>query len=144
MPLFDCVLSKLTCHQDDEYPGILSTSNSAPSSELLYACKFAQASGFEHILALANEDGKIALQNTNVVGKSRPIHGYQAHDNAIFDICWAPESWKIVTASGDQTSVLLDIGTSSINSIAKFSGHTASIKTVDFSPTNAGNYSFIF
>jgi len=136
-PLFDCVLSKLTCHQDDEHPGILSTSNSAASSDLLYACKFAQAPGFEHILALANEDGKIALQNTNTVGKSRPIHGYQAHENAIFDLCWAPASWKIITASGDQTCVLLDIGTSSINSVAKFSSHTASIKTVDFSPTSS-------
>lgn len=122
----------------------MSTSNSAASSDLLYACKFAQAPGFEHILALANEDGKIALQNTNLVGKSRPIHGYQAHENAIFDICWAPSSWRIITASGDQTCVMLDIGTSSINSLAKFSSHTASIKTVDFSPTNSCNlFSFI-
>lgn len=62
-------------------------------------------------MALANEDGKIALQNTNIVGKGRPIHGFQAHENAIFDICWAPTEWKIVTGSGDQSSVLLDIGT---------------------------------
>ena len=45
-----------------------------------------------------------------------------------------------MTASGDQTCVLLDIGTSSINSVAKFSSHTASIKTVDFSPTSSCNY----
>jgi hypothetical protein len=36
----DFLLTKLQCHQDDEYPGSFSTSNSAPSSDLLYACKF--------------------------------------------------------------------------------------------------------
>ncbi|XP_046459650.1 protein lethal(2)denticleless-like isoform X1 [Daphnia pulex] len=133
----DFLLTKLQCHQDDEYPGIFSTSNSAPSSDLLYACKFSQSPGFEHIVALANEDGKIAFQDTNVVGKARPVHGTQAHENAIFDLCWAPSSWQIVTASGDQTSILFDIGRSSISPISIFRGHTASIKSVDFSPTNS-------
>nr|CAH0108023.1 unnamed protein product [Daphnia galeata] len=128
---------QLQCHRDDEYPGIFSTSNSAPSSDLLYACKFAQSPGFEHIVALANEDGKIAFQDTNVVGKARPVHGTQAHENAIFDLCWAPTSWQIITASGDQTSILFDIGSSSITPISIFRGHTASIKSVDFSPTNS-------
>lgn len=134
LPAVDSLLSHLTCHQDDEHPGIYSTSNSAPSSDLLYACRFSHSSGYEHILALANEDGKIALQNTKVVGKGRPIHGFQVHENAIFDICWSPSSSRIVTGSGDQTSVLLDIGSSSINPVSVFRGHTASIKTVDFSP----------
>ena len=131
------MLSKLTCHQDDEYPGILSTVNSAPSSDLIYASKFCPSAGFEHILALANEEGKIALQNTNVVGKSRPIHGTQAHENAIFDLCWAPNSCQLVTASGDQTSVLWDVGPSSVSPVSVFQAHTASLKTVDFSPTSS-------
>lgn len=130
----DCLLSQLTCHFDDEHPGIYSTSNSVLSSDLLYACRFSPAPGFEHILALANEDGKIALQNTNIIGKGRPIHGFQAHENAIFDLSWCPSTFQIVTASGDQTSVLLDIGSSTISPKAVFRGHTASVKTVDFSP----------
>ena len=91
-------------------------------------------------MALANEDGKIAFQDTNVVGKARPVHGTQAHENAIFDLCWAPKSWQIITASGDQTSILFDIGSSSITPISIFRGHTASIKSVDFSPTNSCKY----
>ncbi|KAI9558620.1 hypothetical protein GHT06_015408 [Daphnia sinensis] len=122
----DFLLTKLQCHQADEYPGIYSTSNSAPSSDLLYACKFSQSPGFEHIVALANEDGKIGFQDTNI-----------AHENAIFDLCWSPSKWQIVTASGDQTSILFDIGSSSISPISIFRGHTASIKSVDFSPTNS-------
>lgn len=133
----DFLLSKLKCHQDDEYPGIYSTSNSVPSSDLLYACKFAQLSGFENIVALANEDGKVALQDTNVNGKSRPVLGFQAHENAIFDLCWAPSSRQIITGSGDQTSVLLEIASSYITPISVFRGHTASIKSVDFAPTNS-------
>lgn len=132
----DGLLSKLTCHQDDEYPGILSMAATAPSSDLVYACKFSPLAGFQHILALANEEGKMALQNTNLVGKSRPLHGYQAHDNAVFDICWSPHATQIVTASGDQTAVLWDIGAASVNPVSIFRGHTASLKTVDFSPCN--------
>lgn len=133
----DFLLTKLQCHQADEYPGIYSISNSAPSSDLLYACKFSQSPGFEHIVAVANEDGKIGFQDTNIVGNARPIHGSQAHENAIFDLCWAPSKWQIVTASGDQTSILFDVGSSSISPISIFRGHTASIKSVDFSPTNS-------
>lgn len=132
----DFILEKITVSQNDEYPGIFSASSSALSSDLLYACKFSPFPGCEHILALANEDGKIALQNTNVVGNSRPIHGFQAHANAVFDLCWAPSSWSIVTGSGDQTSILLDIGTSSVTPVATFRGHSASIKSVDFSPSH--------
>lgn len=126
----------MTCHQDDEYPGILSTSNSAPSSDLLYACKFSSTPGFEHILALANEEGKIALQNTKVVGKARPILGYQAHDNAIFDLCWVPSEPRLITASGDQSSVLWDIGATTVTPTSIFRGHTASIKAVDVCPVD--------
>ena len=165
----DFILEKITVSQNDEYPGIFSASSSALSSDLLYACKFSPFPGCEHILALANEDGKIALQNTNVVGNSRPIHGFQAHANAVFDLCWAPSSWSIVTGktfilchffiteflklicyiytyqyigSGDQTSILLDIGTSSVTPVATFRGHSASIKSVDFSPSH--NCKFFF
>jgi denticleless len=104
----DFILEKITVSQDDEYPGIYSTSSSAVSSDLLYACKFSPSPGCEHILALANEDGKIALQNTNLVGNSRPIHGFQAHANAVFDLCWAPSSWNIVTGK-TQFLILLHI-----------------------------------
>ena len=38
--------------------------------------------------------------------------------------------------SGDQTSILLDVGPSSVTPVATFRGHSASIKTVDFSPNN--------
>lgn len=136
------VLQRISCHLDDEYPGIYSTNSSAPSADLIYACKFAPHLGYEHILGIANEDGKIALQDTNVNGKSRAIQGFQAHENAIFDISWNHESWKIVTASGDQTCLLLDIGTSTITPIAVFRGHSASIKSVDFSQASPGNYRF--
>lgn len=132
------ILQRVTCRLDDEYPGIYSTSSSAPSADLIYACKFAPSLGYEHILAIANEDGKIALQDTNVNGKSRPIHGVQAHENAIFDISWSHDSWKIITASGDQTSLLLDIGATTVKPISVFRGHSASIKSVDFCQTSTG------
>ena len=104
---------------------------------MLYACKFAQLPGFESVFAIANEDGKIGLQDANVVGYSRPIHGFQAHENAIFDFCWNPISRSIVTGSGDQTSILFDITSCSVTPVSIFRGHTASIKSVDFAPTSS-------
>lgn len=92
---------------------------------------------FSNVVAIANEDGKIALQDTNIVGKGRPVLGFQAHENAIFDLCWAPTSHQIITGSGDQTSILLDITSSCITPVSVFRGHTASIKSVDFAPTNS-------
>ena len=133
----DSLLSKLTCHRDDEYPGILSTANNATSSDLVYACKFSPSPGYEHMVALANEEGKVAIQNTKLVGKSRPIQGFQAHGNAVFDICWSPHSNKMITGSGDQSCVLWDLDGAIVEPISKFTGHVASVKTVDFCPTNA-------
>jgi denticleless len=64
---------------------------------MLHACKFSPSPGYQYIGALANEKGKVAFQNTEFVRKSRHIQGFQAHGNAVFDICWSPHANKMIT-----------------------------------------------
>lgn len=94
----------------------------------IFACKFAQKEGYEHLLALANEDGRVAIHNTN----TKERYGQQAHYNAIFDLAWMFQQMKIVTVSGDHTARLFDVSNTDIRKERVFAGHTRSVKTVTF------------
>lgn len=77
-------------------------------------------------MALANEDGRVAIHNT--VSKER--FGQQAHYNAIFDLAWMFQQMKIVTVSGDHTARLFDVSNCDMRNERTFSAHTRSVKTV--------------
>jgi len=64
------------------------------------------------------------------------VTDWQAHRNAVFDIDWMPTENQLVTASGDQNIALWDVAAES--SIATFRGHTGSVKTVRFMPSQNG------
>ncbi|XP_011309380.1 protein lethal(2)denticleless [Fopius arisanus] len=134
---YDLALFRLKCHQDDIYRGITPNTD-APDfnpEPPVFACRFCPNPGYEQILALANEDGKIALQDILVKGEAnQALDGTQAHCNAIFDIAWMPNELKLVTASGDQTARLWDVSTQDITQIDCFSAHSRSVKTVVFRP----------
>nr|XP_002736642.1 PREDICTED: denticleless protein homolog [Saccoglossus kowalevskii] len=66
--------------------------------------------GYEHILAVADEDDWIA------------------HGNAIFDIAWLNSEPQLLTASGDQTAVLWNV--EPVVKIATFEGHSCSLKSI--------------
>ncbi|XP_012271438.1 protein lethal(2)denticleless isoform X2 [Orussus abietinus] len=132
---YDFALYRLKCYRDDIYCGISPNTN-APDynpEPPIFVCRFSSVPGQEHILALANEDGKVALQNTAVNRQMHcPLKGTQAHCNAIFDITWMPGESKLVTASGDHTARLWDVTGSAITEIGHFHGHTRSVKTAVF------------
>ncbi|EFN76938.1 protein lethal(2)denticleless isoform X2 [Harpegnathos saltator] len=102
----------------------------------VFACRFCTKPGYEEVLGLANEDGRIALQDTKVKGRNNePLEGVQAHANAIFDIAWMPGELKLVTVAGDHTARLWDVSTfgrSDIKELGCFRAHTRSVKTVAF------------
>lgn len=92
----------------------------------IFACKFAEKEGSKHLLALANEDGRVAIHNT--LTKER--FGQQAHYNAIFDLAWLFQQMKIITVSGDHTARLFDVSNCDMRNERIFSAHTRSVKTV--------------
>ncbi|KAL6259452.1 hypothetical protein P5V15_009372 [Pogonomyrmex californicus] len=132
---YDIALHRLKCYYNDVYHGIspnLNTADYNPDPPV-FACHFCTTPGYEEILALANEDGKVAFQNTRIKNEyNQPLEGQQAHYNAIFDIAWMPGEQKLITASGDHTARLWDICSSQIKQINYFHAHTRSVKTAVF------------
>ncbi|GAB0094634.1 Protein lethal(2)denticleless [Sergentomyia squamirostris] len=135
---YDVALGRLSVHVSDNWRG-LSSSNADGEYSLIapiYSAKFANTANAEHLLALANEDGKIAIHNTeerpSEEEASHQLAGYQCHNNAVCDIAWMPGEMKLVSASSDFKSCLWDVSQSEFVHIRTFTGHSRSVKTVAF------------
>lgn len=124
-------------HEQDSWRGV------DPTTELpaynpeppLLAAKFAKKDGYRHILAVANEDGKVAIQNVekrNTDGPERAVDGHQCHHNAVFDTEWMPNEMKLITVSGDHAAKLWDVTDTTVIETKMFCGHERSVKTVAF------------
>ncbi|KAJ8911347.1 hypothetical protein NQ315_014191 [Exocentrus adspersus] len=94
----------------------------------IFACKFSPQEGNEQFVALANEDGKLAIHDSS----NNNRYGTLAHNNAIFDLAWTFDQMKLVTASGDHTSKLFSVDNGEIREERVFCGHSRSVKTVTF------------
>ncbi|XP_023013694.2 WD40 domain-containing protein denticleless isoform X1 [Leptinotarsa decemlineata] len=123
-------IKRLRCTRQNSYCQLLpqSEQDELVRDTPIFTCKFSPQEGNEHFLALANEDGKLAVQDI----QSKERYGVHAHNNAIFDLAWMFDRMKLVTASGDHTSKMYDIGNGEITAERMFCGHTRSVKTVAF------------
>jgi len=77
---YDIALYRLKCHYDDVYHGITPNPNAADYNPEppVFACRFCTTPGYEEILALANEDGKVAFQDTKIKNEYNvPLEGTQ-------------------------------------------------------------------
>ncbi|CAH1985195.1 unnamed protein product [Acanthoscelides obtectus] len=126
----DAPIKRLRCSKKDSYTHLLSQREDSVlyRDTPIFTCKFSPQQNHEHLLALANEDGKLAVHDSNTDER----YGIHAHNNAIFDLAWMFNQMKLVTASGDHTSKLYDIGNGEIREEKVFCGHTRSVKTVAF------------
>ncbi|XP_004534937.1 protein lethal(2)denticleless [Ceratitis capitata] len=135
---YDFALPRLCVAKEDSWRGILpSTYSSDYNPEPpIFSAKFANCDNYRHMLAVANEDGKIALQDTtkkNEELEERALNAPQCHYNAVFDLEWAPGQMKFVSASGDHTASLWQVDEQGeIRNIRSFVGHTRSVKTAAF------------
>lgn len=134
---YDFALKRLCVRKEDNWRGITpSTSSSDYNPEPpIFSAKFANCLNYKHILAIANEDGKIALHNTEIKNydcDEKALEGQQCHYNAVFDLEWAPSKMSFVSTSGDHTARLWEITESEIKNCRIFTGHTRSVKTAAF------------
>ena len=113
---YDDIIKRLRCPKEEEYTQLLPTEDVICDTPI-FACKFAQQKSNETFLALANEDGKLAIHDT---AKKQEPYGIRAHNNAIFDLAWMFENMKIVTASGDHTAKLFDVSNADVREITAF------------------------
>lgn len=77
---YDIALYRLKCYYNDVYRGITPNTNVADYNPEppVFACRFCTTPGYEEILALANEDGKIAFQDTKIKNEHNlPLEGMQ-------------------------------------------------------------------
>ncbi|XP_077551953.1 denticleless protein homolog [Haemaphysalis longicornis] len=97
------------------------------------ACTSFSEPGLRDLLAVADEDGTVHLLRTG-----RPTEGvalatsWQAHENAVFDVCARPGCCHLATASGDLTVGLFDVVQRML--VASFKAHRGSVKCVRFAP----------
>ncbi|XP_071455108.1 protein lethal(2)denticleless [Hetaerina americana] len=128
----DSLVKRMGLLNSDHSTGL---SNNPEGLSPVYCSKYCIKRNHEHLLALANEDGLLALHDTNLY-KQSPLLVSQIHLNAVFDVAWMENDTKLVTASGDQSAVLWDLRDSQICKVSQFLGHSASVKTAAFRPNH--------
>ncbi|KAL8716069.1 MAG: hypothetical protein Q9225_006250, partial [Loekoesia sp. 1 TL-2023] len=87
------------------------------------------------LVAVGDEEGGIRLLETAQDGKGQFEKAYLAfrpHTNAILDLSFSPDDLLLATASGDQTSQIIDMP--SQRAIHTLVAHKASVKQVKFQP----------
>ncbi|BFG06266.1 protein lethal(2)denticleless [Drosophila madeirensis] len=138
---YDFALRRLCVAKEDSWRGI-APANYCPDfnpEPPIFSAKFANCNGYRHILAIANEDGKITLQDTtqrNQEPEEQSLPGPQCHYNAVFDLEWAPGQMRFVSASGDHTARLWEVAGSGIRGLNSYIGHTRSVKSAAFKRTD--------
>ncbi|XP_022914559.2 protein lethal(2)denticleless [Onthophagus taurus] len=126
----DSVMKRLGCSANEDFSSTeledynVDSVNSCDSP--VFACKFAQQQGYEHILALANEDGRTGILDTKTMERTSS----KVHYNAIFDVAWMFNQMKLVTASGDHSAKLVDVSNDGLKIVRWFTGHNRSVKTL--------------
>ncbi|KAG7462107.1 hypothetical protein MATL_G00199110 [Megalops atlanticus] len=64
--------------------------------------------------ASAGADGQIFLYDGKTGEKIDALGGAKAHDGGIYAVSWSPDSSKLISASGDKTVKLWDVGSNSL------------------------------
>ncbi|KAL8783840.1 MAG: hypothetical protein Q9213_004330 [Squamulea squamosa] len=88
------------------------------------------------LVAVGDEEGGIRLLET--VREDKPPHfkkaylTFRPHTNAVLDLAFSMDDLLLATASGDQTSQIIDMPTQ--RAIHTLVGHTSSLKQVMFQP----------
>ncbi|KAE9969500.1 hypothetical protein BLS_005339 [Venturia inaequalis] len=89
------------------------------------------------LLAIGDESGSIRLVETGRGSKdlfSETILPFQPHANAVMDLAFSSDDSMLATASGDQSSQIIDMKTQRIK--YRMHEHTTSVKQVCFQPDN--------
>ena len=87
------------------------------------------------LVAIGDEDGGIRLLESSQderPGFSTAYLEFRPHANAILDLAFSPDDLLLATASGDQTTHIIDMPTQRVTTI--LSGHSSSVKQVCFQP----------
>mmetsp|Transcript_34049 Transcript_34049/g.59344 ORF Transcript_34049/g.59344 Transcript_34049/m.59344 type:complete len:380 (-) Transcript_34049:154-1293(-) len=103
----------------------LTIQTSAPSYSIEYSNKDPS------LLLASDESGLLTLLSLSDEG-SEKVFEFNAHYNSIFDVSWSVDETRVMTASGDTTAGVWEVGNS--QQCYRLAGHEASVKTIKNSP----------
>ncbi|KAK0270178.1 hypothetical protein LTS00_017034 [Friedmanniomyces endolithicus] len=87
------------------------------------------------LVALGDEEGSIRLVDTSPESDFTRTHiNLRVHHNAVMDLAFSSDDFLLATASGDQTSRIVDMHTQQV--LCVLSGHGSSVKQVRFRPND--------
>jgi WD40 repeat protein len=87
------------------------------------------------MVAIGEEEGCIRLiDSSRSADFSTPHVTFRPHHNAVMDMTFSSDDYMLATASGDQTSRIIDMHTQ--QTICILSGHTSSVKQIRFQPND--------
>ena len=87
------------------------------------------------MIAIGEEEGSLRLMDSSPSSDFSKSHvHFRPHHNAIMDIAFSSDDYMLATASGDQTSRIIDMHTQ--QTICILSGHKSSVKQVKFQPND--------
>jgi len=94
--------------------------------------------GVVRLLDSAASRGAAELGDTEPRGFGKIHLHFQTHGNAIIDLAFSQDDYRLATASGDQTGRVMDMMTQT--PIALLDQHSASLKQVRFQPGKGGGH----
>ncbi len=93
------------------------------------ACRFGTSNA--NLLGVCEEGGFVSIFRTGEEQQRElltPVRRWQAHRDAIFDVCWIMQDRRMLSGSGDYHICHWD--TETMGLLATFRGHTGSIKSL--------------
>lgn len=85
------------------------------------------------LVAIGEEEGGIRIIDSSSASDFSTAHvTFRPHNNAVMDVTFSSDDYMLATASGDQTSRIIDMHTQ--QTVCILSGHTSSVKQVRFQP----------
>ncbi|KAK5122080.1 hypothetical protein LTR85_004326 [Meristemomyces frigidus] len=87
------------------------------------------------LIAIGDEEGSIRLIDSSTSSDFGKAHvNFRVHRNAVMDIAFSSDDFRLATASGDQTGRVVDMHTQ--QTLCILSNHTSSVKQVRFQPND--------
>lgn len=87
------------------------------------------------LVAIGDEEGSIRLIDSSASSEFTKAHvNFRVHRNAVMDIAFSSDDFRLATASGDQTGRVVDMHTQ--QTLCILSNHTSSVKQVRFRPND--------
>ncbi|KAF2486082.1 WD40-repeat-containing domain protein [Neohortaea acidophila] len=87
------------------------------------------------LVAIGDEEGGVRLIDSAPSSDFSRAHvSFRPHHNAVMDIAFSSDDYLLATASGDQTSRIIDMHTQ--HAVCILSGHKSSVKQVRFQPND--------